>query len=983
MKKIYKRLLILSLAIVVASSSIYLPSFSVFAASEIDAILSAKEYSCNFENGTDGFEQYADFTNDDGNVINQDYSIEDSTNYVNTSTKTVQTLDEKVLRIKAGSTKTDFNRANYKALVNATPAGSPTDNDYTLAQTAVCMISPEREIWNAIRANEGSLQTAEFDLLASTITSSSGGAMITYAYKDQYNYDYITIGYWARDSIIVIKQHHVIEGKTRGDVSFRWAYADETNNGGNKRTPNLGQKDSETAWGANNSNLNWIHVAMSYIVNSSGKTVPQFVLTAKYSDENVKTYTYTVASLTSSRTSEEFVNVPDEERMIAIGTTQPEASNIAIDNFKMTFTTPKLDSEAEVNGFRTSYANEIAGSSDLAGYNAAISAYQNLSENAQQELADVYTAIRKNRSANIASSGEYSCNFENGLDGFQQYADFTNDAGEVINQNYSIADSSSTVNDSTKTKQDLGSQVLRIKAGSTKTDFNSANYIALENATPAGSPTDIDYRLAQTAVCMISPERKIWNAISANGGSLQTAEFDLLASTARSDYGGAMITYAYKDQYNYDYITIGYWPNTKEIVIKQRHVIEGKTSNGKSFRWGAYDNDNNNTGNKGTPNLGQKDSETAWGANITNLNWIHVVMSYIVNSSGKTVPQFVLTAKYSDEKVKTYTYTVASLKSSRTSEDFVNVPDEERMIAIGTTQPTTNAIAIDNFKMTFTSSNAVVNEFKTTYSAAFVDNAATVDIAKMYKAYTELNNTYAQSLLKTEVETVTEPLRPTSNGATLTVDADPVLCFKCVKPAKDEYTAFGIVITTNKNMYDNGYTELTKDVTGAITNSKTYSSESTRDDELIFKLKGLYDQDTTAQANKWASVLVARYYVVYELGNGETLTLYNTNDFGNNPTGSSIADYTHGETARSINGILKSMTAALDGVAQTSPYSDMPGVAYKDKDGNSCDTYVSNTLNATYSANGDTLKKGTALDTLYVMMSYKGVFTEMKNNGRI
>lgn len=164
-----------------------------------------------------------------------------------------------------------------------------------------------------------------------------------------------------------------------------------------------------------------------------------------------------------------------------------------------------------------------------------------------------------------------------------------------------------------------------------------------------------------------------------------------------------------------------------------------------------------------------------------------------------------------------------------------------------------------------------------------------------------------------------------------------------------------MVFTSYNSMTEQGIRTLTKETPKALHAEKVYSEGDTKNETLIFGLKGIMDA-----ADKWGYYIASRSYVVYELEDGTRVTIYNENE-NVNPENAAEVDAT--TTVRSINSLVKAMATTLynagsnDEVNTIEGVNEYEGVSLKEF----CDTHDSAILE-------------TGVDTMKLLIAYKEVF---------
>ena len=242
------------------------------------------------------------------------------------------------------------------------------------------------------------------------------------------------------------------------------------------------------------------------------------------------------------------------------------------------------------------------------------------------------------------------------------------------------------------------------------------------------------------------------------------------------------------------------------------------------------------------------------------------------------------------------------------------------------------------------------------------DAARTLEMYAEYQADTSAVS--AETAAKVEAAVTSAGLRPTANGATLSVSADTHIGFYVDKPAATAVeSTVGAIASTYNYMVENGISVLTKGmgdagVLEATPESNAYCGEN----QLMLKVKNLY-----GAANNWGNWIVVRYYASYTV-NGNEVVIYSTGENANNPASATEVSR-DGVAIRSINYLIKCIAAEMQNKVATN--GDTVGVDYVDKDGATKSVYTGKTLSTAFAENSNSTIYSTALDTMYFLMSYK------------
>jgi len=313
-------------------------------------IVESGSYSTDFENGTDYWEQYADFTDKNGNPIVQD------------------DIDVEAL----GSDRTGGISQNESGNILVADTTVTTDtytqvakaDDNAWAINATMMISPARSIWTAAKAAEKNFASAEFDLYVN-VGGNTAGILVYYNYVDNNNFSYFRIKRGAGG----LETVNIVVG------------LDET-------TGNRVRKHSSSTlirafnnWSVNANN--WIRIRIAY--NENNKAV--LTTTGEAGD------TYTLTSYDA---------VDKANRMFAIGSSIYGSDQImhaksVIDNFSMIIANAETQEGVD---FETKYAETLSLSTErFAAYDAKevdimAAAYEALSDKGKASLkAETVAAV--------------------------------------------------------------------------------------------------------------------------------------------------------------------------------------------------------------------------------------------------------------------------------------------------------------------------------------------------------------------------------------------------------------------------------------------------------------------------------------------------------------------------------------------------------------------------------------------------------------
>lgn len=247
-------------------------------------------------------------------------------------------------------------------------------------------------------------------------------------------------------------------------------------------------------------------------------------------------------------------------------------------------------------------------------------------------------------------------------------------------------------------------------------------------------------------------------------------------------------------------------------------------------------------------------------------------------------------------------------------------------------------------------------------------NGTSTDASKTLEMYAEYqadtSAVSAETAAKVETAVTNAGLRPTANGATLSVSADTHIGFYVDKPVATGVTStVGALVSAYNYMVDNHISVLTKGMGDAgVLEATPQSNEYCGVNQLMLKVKNLY-----GAANNWGNWIVVRYYACYTVNETEVV-IYSTGVNANNPA-SATAVSRDGVAIRSINYLIKCIAAEMQNKVATN--GDTVGVDYVDKDGATKSVYTGKTLSTAFAENSNSTIYSTALDTMYFLMSYK------------
>lgn len=266
------------------------------------------------------------------------------------------------------------------------------------------------------------------------------------------------------------------------------------------------------------------------------------------------------------------------------------------------------------------------------------------------------------------------------------------------------------------------------------------------------------------------------------------------------------------------------------------------------------------------------------------------------------------------------------------------------------------------FKSTAAADYSFEEKYADLLNGTSTDAARTLEMYAEYQADTSAVS--AETAAKVEAAVTSAGLRPTANGATLSVSADTHIGFYVDKPAATAVeSTVGAIASTYNYMVENGISVLTKGmgdagVLEATPESNAYCGEN----QLMLKVKNLY-----GAANNWGNWIVVRYYASYTV-NGNEVVIYSTGENANNPASATEVSR-DGVAIRSINYLIKCIAAEMQNKVATN--GDTVGVDYVDKDGATKSVYTGKTLSTAFAENSNSTIYSTALDTMYFLMSYK------------
>ena len=251
--------------------------------------------------------------------------------------------------------------------------------------------------------------------------------------------------------------------------------------------------------------------------------------------------------------------------------------------------------------------------------------------------------------------------------------------------------------------------------------------------------------------------------------------------------------------------------------------------------------------------------------------------------------------------------------------------------------------------------------------AGILDNlspeaAKTLEMYAEYQADTSAVS--AETAAKVETAVTNAGLRPTANGATLSVSADTHIGFYVDKPvATGVESTVGALVSAYNYMVDNHISVLTKGMGDeGVLEATPQSNEYCGVNQLMLKVKNLYGAE-----KNWGNWIVVRYYATYTV-NGNEVVIYSTGENANNPA-TATAVSPDGVAIRSINYLIKRIATEMKDKVETN--GNTVGIDYVDKNGATKSVYTGKTLSEAVAANGGKTIFSTALDTMYFLMSYK------------
>lgn len=340
-----------------------------------------------------------------------------------------------------------------------------------------------------------------------------------------------------------------------------------------------------------------------------------------------------------------------------------------------------------VEEFRKEYADVLVADlndvSLLSRIYSALKAYDNLSETYKSELKNEYSLLVANRLSVIVKSGSYTNDFEIGMDGFQQFADFMDKNGNTVSENSFYIDDFGTKTGGIS-QPNVSGKILIIKTAS-KTELYEQSTTWEENLWAINSTQ------------MISAQRETLKAIRNAGKYLCSANFDLFANIPGST-AGVLVFYNYKDNYNFSMFCIRRGSGGLQVA---NYVVGQDENTGLRTRVKKS-------------NFSEPFAFEDWSLNDNN--WLNLNLTF--NSEGKAV--LTLTGKSGNS-------------FSRQSVDSVDM--ENRMAAIGVSD--TLEAAVDNFNIRFaTLEEYKLEDFKTDFAQTLALNpkrVAPYDVFKIQK----------------------------------------------------------------------------------------------------------------------------------------------------------------------------------------------------------------------------------------------------------
>lgn len=579
-------------------------------------------------------------------------------------------------------------------------------------------ISVKDSVWSNYAGK--AMQSVELDLKADIKSSAAKNIRLVYDYTDAQNYK-------------------CLEFREAGTGNLYFGVVDVVNGTATKPTDVASDKgglntaagnDSKTAVGL----LTGAKIRIDYV--SAGQVVFTF---SSYDGSKVFAVTVTATSGDYAFTSGRFYLVVSQD-----------AVNPVINSSLITFVTGAQDA---AEAFKAKYADVLTDdvtAEDLPAVREAMRAYAELEEDTKALLTAEYAQLSANFGKLIAATGKYSCDFTNGVDGWEQYADFHNDNGDVIVQKDYTVTANEWIGGISQPAVD--EHVLKVDTSLVSTDYATTEY------------TSGQYQKGQCSVAMISPNRGIWNAAKAAGKTFTGAEFDILTSASLS-VGGLMITYRYNNEYDYSYFLIGRQTATK---IQVTNVMIKQDENG--------DRDYVGRGSVSYQTTMEFDDWT-----VNNNNWLHGALTY--DADGYAVLSLTGNAG------NTFSFSSGANNADR------KVADQEKVIAFGMVPVFNNGdrtgtgnqklTAVDNFVMHMGGAEDIsAEEFKQQYKNTLnldTDAIAPYDVTEikvLSDAYDALDDGVKAAL--TEVKATIDTLNAKAAEWDLTGDQTVADCYKAL-----------------------------------------------------------------------------------------------------------------------------------------------------------------------------------------------------------
>lgn len=771
-------------------------SVSYINSSTVNFAVTSADGSVSYANAVTATDSATDFKSPEKQKVHLFVANQNNVAY---QTNSIQINFEKDLTVTGSSITDNASNAfeHFSSFVS-------TDGSVTAKGTP---FSTNDGVWPA----EKQLKKVDFDLAVQMSGDASKYMRLIYHYTDANNYK-------------------TLEVRESGGKALYMAFVDVVGGEATKPT-DITASNGVTLNNAANKNTN---VIVDFSVGAN--------TTVEYVDSSNVKFTFTSADGSASFTTTVTANANS-------GLDFKSADNQFYFYFSANAVSPKfseitIDWERsvadDIADFQARYADVLVpttSSAYLPMVRAALNEYESASAELQAGLAAEYAQLKENYTAIIVEAGVYATDFETGTDFWEQYADFTDKAGEpVVQDNFAV--------------ETLGSDRTGGISQNESGNILVADTTVTEDTYAPAEKTD-DTCWAVNATMMLSPARVIWQGAKAADKNFASADFDLYVNVA-GNTSGILVYYNYVDNDNFSFFRIKRGTGGLETV----NIVVGRDeSTGlrkRTFSSSTTIRPLNN-----------------WSVNANN--WVHVRIAY--DADDKAV--LYVTGEPGD------TYTL-------TSNDAV--AKENRMFAIGSSNynGVTVKAVIDNFSMILANDEMQEGvDFETKYADTLALNAErfaaydAAEVDRMVSAYNSLTEA-GQASLKPETVSAVAALQAarelwdTTSDATIAQSYQTIWGAKLTTETEKAWNVYNRLTAAQKALLAEEYSALvaamqekpqvTDDTVNinCVGDSITFGSGSTSVDTYSYpaQLQAKLGSDYVVSRNGIAGIAVVKDYTV-------------------------------------------------------------------------------------------------------------------------